>query len=376
MKNLFEHFEILEDPRDIRGKKHELIDILILTIYGILCGYTDFTNMADFLLLNEEYFTDLLDLKNGIPSHDCFSRVFSIIDSKEFMKLFIDWIKNIVNEKSGRFLSIDGKAIKSATDKINGGNTPYIVSGFLSEIGISIGQVKVNDKSNEITAIPELLDLIDISGLIVTIDAIGTQTNIANKIIEKNGNYILKVKTNHRDLMNDIKTYFDIEIPDENSEIDFIDTNFENDHGRIERREYYISYNTSFINNKNKWKNLSAVGMMRCYREENNKVTIKDHYYIISKKLNIETFRDATRSHWNIECQLHWKLDVILDEDHSKNKKGNSIENLAIVRKIVFNLARLDKSMGERLTLNQKITRYNHDFKNIENLIFHVIPSL
>lgn len=285
MKSLFEHFEILEDPRDIRGKKHELINILILTIYGILCGYTDFTNMTDFLKLNEEYFNNLLSLKNGIPSHDCFSRVFSIMDSKEFIKLFIEWIKNIVYDNKGRFLSIDGKAIKSATDKINGGNTPYIVSAFLNEMGISIGQVKVNNKSNEITAIPELLDLIDISGLFVTIDAIGTQTNIANKIIDKKGNYILKVKTNQRDLLDDIKTYFDIEISNDNSEIDYIDTEFENDHGRIERREYYISYNTSFINNKSKWKNLSAVGMMKCYREENTKITIKEHYYIISKKL-------------------------------------------------------------------------------------------
>ncbi len=190
--------------------------------------------MADFLKLNEEYFNNQLPLKNGISSHDCFSRVFSIIDSKEFMKLFIERIKNIVNDNKGRFLSIDGKAIKSATDKVNGGNTPCIVSAFLNEIGIFVGQVKVNDKSNEITAIPELLNLVDISGLFVTIDAIGTQTNIANKIIDKKGNYILKVKTNQRDLLDDIKTYFDIEIDNDNIEIDFIDTNFENDHGRIE----------------------------------------------------------------------------------------------------------------------------------------------
>ena len=376
MKSLFEHFEVLEDPRDIRGKKHELINILILTIYGILCGYTDFTNMADFLKLNEEYFVSLLSLRNGIPSHDCFSRVFSIIDSKQFMTLFIEWIKNVVNNNTGRFLSIDGKAIKSATDKVNGDNTPYIVSAFLNEVGISIGQVKVNDKSNEMTAIPELLDLIDISGLFVTIDAIGTKTNIANKIIDKKGNYILKVKTNQKDLLDDIKTFFDIEIVNDNSKIDFIDTDFENDYGRTERREYYISYDTSFINNKEKWKNLSAVGMMRCYREENSKITIKEHYYIISKKINIETFRDATKNHWNIECGLHWKLDVILDEDHSTNRKGNSIENISTIRKIVFNLAKLDNSMGNKLTLKQKITRYNHDFKNIENLIFQIIPSL
>lgn len=158
MKSLFEHFEILEDPRDIRGKKHELTNILIMTIYGILCSYTDFVIIADLLSVYEEYFTNLLNLENGIPSHDTFSNVFRNIDSKKFIELFIDWIKKIIKQK-GTHLAIDGKANKIARDKINGSNTPYIVSAFLCDIGISIGQVKVEDKSNEITAIPELLNL-------------------------------------------------------------------------------------------------------------------------------------------------------------------------------------------------------------------------
>lgn len=141
MKTLIEHFEVLEDPRDIRGKRHELINILIMTVYGVLCGFTDFVNMADFLELKQEYFEKLLDLKNGIPSHDCFSRVFAIINAKKFMEIFIDWIKEVVKEK-GRFLSIDGKAVKSATDRVYGGNTPYIVSAFLSEVGISCRSIK------------------------------------------------------------------------------------------------------------------------------------------------------------------------------------------------------------------------------------------
>ena len=191
--NRIKIFYKLEDPRDIRGKRHELINILIMTIYGILCGYTDFTNLADFLKVYEEYFTNLLHLENGTPSHDTLSNVFSIIDSKKFMELFIEWIKEIINDK-GLHLSIDGKAIKSAKDKINGGNTPYIVSAFLSDIGLSIGQVKVDDNSNEITAIPELLNLIDIKDTIITIDAIDTQEDIVNKIVDLKCNYILKVK--------------------------------------------------------------------------------------------------------------------------------------------------------------------------------------
>ena len=243
MKTLFNHFEILEDPRNIRGKKHELINIIIMTIYGILCKYTDFTNLADFLKVHEDYFTNLLDLKNGTPSHDTLSNVFASIDSKKFMELFIEWIKEIVKNK-GLHISIDGKAVKSARDKINGGNTPYIVSGFLSDIGISIGQVKVNDKSNEITAIPDLLDLIDIEGKYITIDAIGTQEDICNLITskDKKGDYILKVKDNQKDLKDDIKTYFDLGLKRDDSSIAIWENDYEKDHGRIEKRTYYLSY--------------------------------------------------------------------------------------------------------------------------------------
>ena len=375
MKTLLNHFEVLEDSRDIRGKKHELKNILLLTIYGTLCGYTDFVNMVDFLMLHEDYFSDLLDLKYGIPSHDTFSRVFSIINPNEFMNLFINWIKEITNQK-GLHVAIDGKAIKSARDKVNNGNIPYILSGFLCDVGISIGQIKVDDKSNEITAIPNLLDLIDIKGKIITIDAIGTQEEIANKIVyEKKAAYILKVKDNQKDLKDDIKTYFDLELKRDSTEIDILETSFEKNHGRIEKRTYYISYNTECIHNKEKWKSVKAIGRMDVYREENGKITTTKNYYILSQQFPTETFKNITRAHWNIECSLHWRLDVILDEDHSTNKKDNSIDNLAIIRKIVFNLARLDSSMGN-LTLKKKLTRYSFDFKNIENLLFNVIPAI
>ena len=375
MKTLFNYIEILEDPRDIRGKKHKLSDILIMTIYGVLCGYTDFVNMADFLKLHEQYFINLLNLENGVPSHDTFSRIFSSIDSKKFTSIFIEWIKDIVKQK-GLHVAIDGKAIKSARDKVNNGNVPYIISGFLCDIGLSIGQIKVDDKSNEITAIPDLLDLIDVKGKIITIDAIGTQEEIANKIVyEKKAAYILKVKDNQKDLKDDIKTYFDLEIKNDSPDIDILETPYEKEHGRIEKRTYYISYDTNCIHNKKKWQSVRAIGRMDVYREENGKVTLTKNYYILSQQFSAERFKEITREHWNIECSLHWRLDVILDEDHSTSKKDNSIDNLAIIRKIVFNLARLDTSMGN-LTLKKKLTRYSFEFKNIENLIFKVIPSL
>lgn len=253
MNSLYNRFEVLEDPRDIRGKKHDLSNILVMTIYGILCGYTDFTNLADFIKVHEEYFTNLLSLENGTPSHDTFSNVFSMIDSKKFLELFIDWIKEIV-EKNGVHLSIDGKAIKSARDKINGGNTPYIVSGFLADIGISIGQVKVDDKSNEITAIPELINLLDIENRIITIDAIGTQENICNLITskEKKGDYILKVKDNQKDLKDDIKTYFELGLKRDEQQIAIWENDYEKDYGRTLKRTYYLSYEIDSISDKEK----------------------------------------------------------------------------------------------------------------------------
>ena len=373
--NLFERFEILEDPRDIRGKKYKLIDILIMTIYGLLCGLKDYVNIADFMKLKEDYFTKLLNLENGTPSHDCLSDVFAVIDSKKFMKIFIEWTKDIIKTKTGKKISIDGKAIKSATDKINNGNIPYIVSAFIGEIGLSIGQVKVDDKSNEITAIPDLLDLLDIEGATITIDAIGTQEEIVNKIVDKGAHYVLPVKDNQKELKKQIKSHFEsYNNLYGNNEV-FHKKTTEKDHGRIEEREYFLSYNTSKIKDKDKWKTVKAIAYTKVCRTYKDETIMTENYYIIDYEISIEKLIESIRDHWNIECGLHWKLDVILDEDHSRNRVNNSINNLSIMRKIVFNLASLDNSFG-KVPLQRKLTRYMLDFNNIEKLIFEVIPSI
>ena len=373
--NLFEKFKVLEDPRDIRGKKYKLIDILIMTIYGLLFGLKDFVNIADFMKLKEEYFTQLLGLENGTPSHDCLSDIFASIDSKKFMEIFIEWTKEILENKTGKNISIDGKAIKSATDKINNGNIPYIVSAFIGEVGLSIGQVKVDDKSNEITAIPDLLDLLDIEGAIITIDAIGTQEEIVNKIINKKAHYVLPVKDNQRELRKQIKSHFEsYNNLYGNPEI-LQDKTIEKEHGRIEEREYFLSYNTSKIENKEKWKTVNAIAYTKVSRTYNDETITTENYYIIDYDISMKELVKAIRDHWNIECGLHWKLDVILDEDHSRNRIKNSINNLSIMRKIIFNLASLDNRFGN-VPLQRKLTRYMLDLSNIEKLIFEVLPSL
>lgn len=373
--NLFERFEVLEDPRDTRGKRYKLIDILIMTIYGLLCGLKDYVNIADFMKLKEDYFTKLLNLENGTPSHDCISDLFASIDSKKFMEIFIEWTKEIVKNKTGKNISIDGKAIKSATDKINNGNIPYIVSAFIGEIGLSIGQVKVNDKSNEITAIPDLLDLLDIEGAILTIDAIGTQEEIVNKIVSKHGHYVLPVKDNQKDLRKQIKSQFEsYNNLYGNNEVIHQKT-IEKGHGRIEEREYFLCYDVSKIKDKEKWKTVNAIAYTKVSRTCNDETTVTENYYIIDHQISMEKLIESIRDHWNIECGLHWRLDVILDEDHSRNRVNNSINNLSIMRKIIFNLASLDNSFG-KVPLQRKLTRYMLDFKNIEKLIFEVIPNI
>lgn len=373
--NLFEKFEVLEDPRDIRGKKYKLIDILIMTIYGLLCGLKDFTNIADFMKLKEDYFTKLLNLENGTPSHDCLSDVFAAIDSKKFMEIFIEWTKEIVKNKTGKNISIDGKAIKSATDKINNGSIPYIVSAFIGEIGLSIGQVKVDDKSNEIVAIPNLLDLLEIEGATITIDAIGTQEEIINKIVNKKGHYVLPVKDNQKELKKQIKSQFDGYNNLYGNKDILNKKTLEKDHGRIEEREYFLCYDVSKIKDKIKWKTVKAIAYTKVSRISDDETIVTENYYIIDYQISIEKLIETIRNHWNIECGLHWKLDVILDEDHSRNRIENSISNLSIMRKIIFNLASLDNSFG-KVPLQRKLTRYMLDFKNIEKLIFEIIPSI
>ena len=373
--NLFEQFEVLENPRDLRGKRYKLIDILIMTIYAILCGQEDYTNIAYFMKIKEDYFTELLNLENGTPSHDCLSDLYAKIDCKKFMNIFIKWIQKIVENKTGKKISIDGKAVRNATDKVNGGNIPYIVSAFLGDIGISIGQVKVDDKSNEITAIPELLDLIDIQDATITIDAIGTQEDIVNKIVDNGGHYVLKVKDNQKELKKNVKKYFDKQNNlYGNLEIEYKKT-VEKDHGRSEIREYFLSTNISTITDKNKWKTVNAISYVRVQTMIGDEVTITDNYYIIDYDIGVERLEEVIRDHWNIECGLHWRLDVIMNEDHSRNRVGNSINNLSILRKIVFNLASLDNRFG-KVPLKRKLTNYMLNFDHIEKLIFEVIPSI
>ena len=375
MYKLIEYFEDLEDPRSNIGKKHKLIDVIVLTIYGILLGQNDTENISYFLGLNKEYFEELLSLENGIPSADTFLRVYKAIKPESFMKCFSAWVKNIIEEKKVedkiKLIPIDGKAIKSSTDKVNKGNIPYVVSAYLSDIGISIGQLKVDDKSNEIKAIPDLLDLLDIKGAVITIDAIGTQTKIVNKIVSKEGYYCLCVKDNQEGLNTDIKEYFEFAKCDKTEKLDYCKS-IDKDYGRIETRETYISSNVDFIDKK--WTDIKIIIMTINTREVKGKVSVQEKYYISNLKTTAKEFAKITRGHWSIENNLHWVLDVHFREDSSKSKQGHSIHNLSLIRKICYNLVKLD-TVAPRKEINKKIMWYQNNFDNLKNIIFDIIPD-
>jgi predicted transposase YbfD/YdcC len=388
MERLKEIFSELIDIRDIQGKRHCLMHILVMSVCGILCGYTDFEDIYDYCKGKEEWLDCHLGLWNGIPCSRTFNNVFRAIPAKSFLEIFMKWIKEIVGDKTGKQIIIDGKAIRGAAEKVQNGNIPYIVSAYLSEVGISIGQVKCDEKSNEITAIPELIELLDIEDCIITIDAIGCQSKIVSQIVKKKGHYCLSVKENQSNLYNDIDAYFKFALTDrtESKNILCHETR-EFSHGRIEKRKYYLSSDMDLINHINdrsKWKNLKTVGMVENTREIGSKTTVKQKYYILDIDITAERFAEITRNHWQIENNLHWVLDMYFREDLSRTRKDNALENLSLLTKMCFNIISLDKRYDTvnkngnliKLIVKRKINRYNLYLNEFEDLLFSVITLL
>ena len=370
-RSFFEIFEELEDPRDNRGKIYPLIDILILAIYGVLIGFEDFTNMAYYFKKREDELVKELELSAGIPSHDVFSDVFRVIDINKFMDLFVKWTKQLTNHKTGRQIAIDGKAIKAARDRMNNGSIPYVISAFLCDTGISIGQKKVGDKTNEISEIPRLLDLIDIEDATITIDAIGLQSQIMDRIIEKKGHFCLQLKKNNKKIFCEVEDYFN------GLDLSTLDSckSVEKDHGRIETRAYYIDHSSKlldYILENEKIRHIKAVGMAVLTRKECGKTSKEVHYHLLDEAISAKEYSSFARNHWAIENSLHWILDIHFKEDASTARKDNALANLALLRKIAFNFTRLDPTMKNKTT-KKKMIDYMTDISCFKHLIYDVI---
>ncbi len=345
-KTLFEGVGEIKDPRVERTKLHLLKDIMVIAVCATICGADNWEEIAEFGESKREWFAGFLELKNGIPSHDTFRRVFILLDNIELKSLFVEWISSTISLSKGTLVNIDGKNLCGSKEPIKGKKALNVVSAWASEQSVVVGQVRCEEKSNEITAIPELLKILDLQGCIVTIDAMGCQTEIVKEIVEKGADYVISLKGNQGNLHQDIKDYLDWaeRIKFKEISFDYCET-LEKGHGRIEERRCWITEEIGWLESKGAWKNLKSVVMVEARREVmGGKKTVERRYFISSLEANAEQALKVVRGHWAIENELHWCLDIGFREDVNQVREATSAENLATLRHIGINLLKQEKS--------------------------------
>lgn len=348
-QSISRHFFNLSDPRR-DNKRHKLIDIITIAICAVICNAGSFEHIAEFGRAKHEWLKGFLDLLHGIPSADTFERVFSRIDSEEFKNCFMEWIQAISQLAKGEVIAVDGKTLRRSHDKSNGKSAIHMVSAWACANGLVIGQIKTEEKSNEITAIPQLLRTLEIEGCIVTIDAMGCQKIIAETIVEKNADYVISLKGNQSNLHDDVKLFFQTQKENNFKDVslDYYET-VDADHGKIEIRKYWTTSDIGWLQGKEKWKKLETICMVQRERQFENKTVSEISYYIGSIENNAENFAYAVRSHWAIENSLHWVLDVSFREDESRIRKDNAPENFAVLRHIALNMIKKETSLKKSI---------------------------
>ena len=331
-----------------------MVDVLVIAICTLLCAGETFNDMEDFGYAKLDWFKTFLNLENGIPSHDTFNRVFAALDPNQFLECFLRWTQSLRQAVSQEIVALDGKALRRAMDKDQ--NVKYVVSAWAESNGLVLGQLKVNDKSNEITAVPQLLRLLELEGCIVTTDAMGCQAKIAKEIIEADADYVLALKGNHEKVHEEMKTFLDdtvaqaarkrpagAQLPKAVETLGFLET-VDKDHGRYEIRRFYQSAELGWFADKDKWEGLRSVGMVESLREIDGKQSIERRYFLCSLPLDVQTFARAVRSHWGVENKVHWIMDVCFREDQSRARAGYAAENLATLRRLALNLLKQEKT--------------------------------
>ena len=350
--SLMEVVEGIEDTRRERSVIYPLHEVLIIMLLAVICGVTSYAKVEMFGQNKQEWLKTFLKLENGIPDACTFRNVIKEIDSKQLHLVFCEWMKSIVQDLYG-VVAIDGKQARRTKD--NKKRPLHVVSAFSAECGVILGQLACEEKSNEITAIPKLLEILEIKGCIVTIDAMGTQTDIAETIIGKEADYILALKENQKTLYNDVKLYMD-DIYQEKKllESENYFKSVEKGHSRVEIRECIISEEISWLQNKSEWRGLNGIGAIYCTIDKNGIQSKQSHYFIYScKGLNAEQIMKYKRNHWSIENNLHWVLDMAFREDESRARKDNSAENFNVIRQIAFNILKSEKSFKGSITDKQ-----------------------
>jgi predicted transposase YbfD/YdcC len=364
--SLLHHFADLDDPRTDHTKLHSLLDIIALTLCAVISGCEYWTDVEAYGDEKFDWLATFLDLSNGIPSHDTLGRVFSMMDSAAFQKCFLNWMHAVVGASNGKLIAIDGKTLRRSFDTAKGKSAIHLVSAWASENHLLLGQQAVADKSNEITAIPALLQLLDLHGALVTIDAMGCQKRITEEIVAGGADYVLAVKDNQPTLHEDVQRVF----------MDGLENDFkglphryhhthEEAHGRTEERHYHIIDVPEELARKHaQFVGMRTLGMVFSQRQVGNgPEAVETRFYISSMGLKVKAFAEAVRGHWSIENNLHWVLDVVFQEDASRLRKDHGPENLGLVRRIALSLlkkATMRKKVG--IACKRKKAGWNNDF--------------
>ena len=361
--SIHEYFKDLPDPRKDCRTRHLLMDILSIALCAMVGGAETFNDIALFARSKEEWLRGFLPLPHGIPSHDTFNRVFSMLSPEAFNKCFIAWTQALAKKLQG-VVAIDGKTLRRSFGSASKATALHVVSLWSAENELVMGQIRTAAKSNEITAIPGLLEMLDFEGCTVTIDAMGCQKEIAKKVLERGADYVFGLKGNQENMFDAVKYLFEWEEKDNyRGVLHTRHETTEKDHGRFEKREVYAIGNPEGIDGFAEWPGLKSVTMVVSTREiMGQKATTERRYYLSSLEADAETIGHAIREHWGIENKLHWVLDVNFREDYARNRKDHSAENMAMMRHMVLNLIRRETSSKTSLRGKRLKASWNDDY--------------